>query len=60
MTLIEILSCLEVLKVLVVSLDLNLVLCALKEVLPLFETSDDRQELLVVKFVVALNRRQTL
>jgi len=57
---IQLLSCHEVLQVLVVHPDLALMFRALDKVLPLLEGSDDRQHLLVVDLIVPLDGGQGL
>jgi len=58
--LIQLLGHHEVLQVLVIRPDLALVFSAFDEVLPLLESSDDRQHLLVVDLVVLLNGEEGL
>jgi len=53
--LIQLLGRHEVLQVLVICPDLALVFSTFNEVLPLLESSDDRQHLLVVDLIVPLN-----
>ena len=58
--LVQLCGCMEVLKVLVVHPNLKLAWSTFKVVLPLFQCADDCQHLLVVDFVVLLNRAEAL
>ncbi|KAG5336701.1 hypothetical protein C0989_012070 [Termitomyces sp. Mn162] len=60
LSVLELLSCLEVFKVLVICPDLELVLCTFQEVPPLLKQPDDGQHFLVMDLIVLLHCIQAL
>jgi hypothetical protein len=60
LSLVEFPSCPKVLQVFVVCPDLQKIFCAFKEVVPLFQSSDDCQHLLVIDIIVPFHCAQGL